>query len=43
MQGSQALKPFRGNCLRKRTLATEDAFIDPTPISKRKRACKQKK
>ena len=25
VQGSQALKPFRGNCLRKRTLSTEDA------------------
>ena len=41
MQGSQALQPFRGNCLRKKSLATQDAFIDPTPIPKRKRTCKQ--
>ena len=37
-QGSQSLKPFRGNCLRKRVLSTEDSFIDDTtPMPKRAR------
>lgn len=42
-QGSQALKPFRGNCMRKRVLSTEDVFADDTPMPKRKRSqCKTK-
>ena len=40
LQGSQALKPFRGNCMRKRTLSTEDIIIDETPLPKRRRHTK---
>ena len=42
-QASQALKPFRGNCMKKRVLSTEDVFADDTPMPKRKRSqCKSK-
>lgn len=40
LQGSQALKPFRGNTMRKRVLSTEDIFIDNTPLPKRRRHTK---
>ena len=40
LQGSQALKPFRGNSMRKRALSTEDIFVDDTPLPKRRRHSK---
>ena len=36
LQGSQSLKPIRGNCMRKRKL-NEEFVIDPTPLPKRRR------
>ena len=36
LQGSQALKPFRGNAMRRRKLIT-DFVVDATPLPKRRR------
>ena len=40
LQGSQALKPFRGNTMRKRALSTEHIIIDNNPLPKRRRHSK---